>query len=71
MEEIKVFLVKKLSKNEKEYFNLYVDYGFRKQSITMDSALICSLCDVTQLFLHNDLVLDEPIQVCSILPVME
>lgn len=69
MENAKIVLEKKLSQKGSYYFCLSVDFGYRKQMITMDKNLICSLCDVNQSFLYSDLKENEPIVFAEIVPL--
>lgn len=46
-------IVKKESKSKQPYFNLFVDYGFRKQSLTYDTAIIVSILDCPMSTLYD------------------
>lgn len=61
---VELFIEKKLSKkSERPYFSLYADLGYRKQALTYDVSIICSLCAITEQSLYDSLELDKPMKI--------
>lgn len=61
-----LILEKKKSKNGVEYVNYSIDFGFKKQSITMNTSLIAVLLKISEEELYNvikDMDVDECVKV--------
>ena len=64
---VNLILERKKSAKGNDYFSLAFDYGYRKQSITFDTSIICSLLDITERALYDTVQVDESIEVGSII----
>lgn len=64
---IDLILERKVSKKSgRDYFALGVDFGYRKQMLTFDVSVICSVLDVTEKTLYDSLQADKPMKIGTI-----
>lgn len=60
---VDLIVERKTSKKGNDYFCLSVDFGYRKQVLTYDTAIICAVCKISEEILYNSIKLDEPFKI--------